>query len=568
MKSSNKHVVNALALGIVVLLSSVVLLFWGRKICQGILYEDLAEGRGAVFNIVPSGIVPELDADPNTVQQSAILAHIGDGAVYYGFGLIHDLYPEDGGLLSSAFYYSERDPQTKNKTWQLIYFDKKMGLFVYCDIFKKGKLYEKRWAKTIQLYAGPDGVSRTADKTLGRFTDPLVGRSRAGWTFTPYDFVIFDSRLSRLFRIAFAEKIVTRGPELAKGYRPVQIARLRKNQGTSDLGWYPPYREATAQEQREIEQERKGMASNRRRRRGYGGAIAYRPPGSEEDKYRLPMSRDVHMGTYDTLRHMFVLEKSGQIKLLDKETLELVGPAGYLPSPPPSEEGPSAVPDDLFAYAVAPFSKNGQYIGTVCSSVSREALGLRVSVFDANGRLAADKHKILDPSHKPGGPALMIVTYILENLQPPALGLASYFTAFSFEATAGHRALLVLPNSFVAMFGRSGLDEPFILRLCFALLIILPSILLGLFLAWRVAEDAGTVGLSKNARLVWFTATIAFGLTAYITYRLTRPKITLVTCLNCGKARRPDMENCHRCGSKWVVPELTPPTWRVVNEKA
>jgi hypothetical protein len=24
------------------------------------------------------------------------------------------------------------------------------------------------------------------------------------------------------------------------------------------------------------------------------------------------------------------------------------------------------------------------------------------------------------------------------------------------------------------------------------------------------------------------------------------------------------MAKCHRCGSKWLVPELTPPAWRVL----
>ncbi|MHC4639315.1 MAG: hypothetical protein ACYTBV_17700 [Planctomycetota bacterium] len=85
---------------------------------------------------------------------------------------------------------------------------------------------------------------------------------------------------------------------------------------------------------------------------------------------------------------------------------------------------------------------------------------------------------------------------------------------------------------------------------------------------WRVHRNAVLVGLSQRARFWWALARAAFGLSAYITYRLTRPKITLVTCVNCGKLRRPDMETCHRCGAKWLIPELTPPTWRVVNEKA
>jgi len=87
---------------------------------------------------------------------------------------------------------------------------------------------------------------------------------------------------------------------------------------------------------------------------------------------------------------------------------------------------------------------------------------------------------------------------------------------------------------------------------------------LAIWLATRVSKDAVVVGLSENARAYWIIGTLAFGLTAYITYRLTRPKITLVTCPNCGKMRRPDMAKCHRCKSDWLVPELRPPVWRVL----
>jgi ribosomal protein L32 len=97
-------------------------------------------------------------------------------------------------------------------------------------------------------------------------------------------------------------------------------------------------------------------------------------------------------------------------------------------------------------------------------------------------------------------------------------------------------------------------------------LLMLPGILFAGLLGWRVARDAAIIGLSHKARRFWLAGTLIFGLPAYITYRLTRPKVTLVTCANCGKPRRPDTDICHCCGSKWDVPELTPPTWRVLNE--
>jgi len=94
-------------------------------------------------------------------------------------------------------------------------------------------------------------------------------------------------------------------------------------------------------------------------------------------------------------------------------------------------------------------------------------------------------------------------------------------------------------------------------RFISGLWLISPSIILAIWLAYRVNKNAAAIGLSENARLYWILGTLAFGLTAYI---------TLVTCPNCGKMRRPDMPKCHRCKSDWHVPELTPPTWRVLNK--
>jgi hypothetical protein len=104
-------------------------------------------------------------------------------------------------------------------------------------------------------------------------------------------------------------------------------------------------------------------------------------------------------------------------------------------------------------------------------------------------------------------------------------------------------------------------------RLFSALGLMLPSIVLAIWLAGRVGKNAAVVGLSRNARLYWIVGTTAFGLVGYITYRLSRPKIALVTCANCGHPRRPDMDKCHRCGSPWHVPELIPPTWKVLDSQ-
>ena len=58
-------------------------------------------------------------------------------------------------------------------------------------------------------------------------------------------------------------------------------------------------------------------------------------------------------------------------------------------------------------------------------------------------------------------------------------------------------------------------------------------------------------------------ATVALGLAGYIAYRLTRPKVVMVTCANCGRLRRPDLERCQHCGRSWEMGDLGAPGWRV-----
>jgi hypothetical protein len=143
--------------------------------------------------------------------------------------------------------------------------------------------------------------------------------------------------------------------------------------------------------------------------------------------------------------------------------------------------------------------------------------------------------------------------------------LASYLAGPHLEAPAGCRSLFLLPDSFVAMSARD-VHAGWVGRFSRALSLALPAFLLSLLLAWRVTRDGARLGLSKNTRAAWVAGTVLFGLPAYITYRLTRPRVTLVTCTNCGTGRRPDRERCQRCGSPWVVPELVPPAWRVLDE--
>jgi len=416
--------------------------------------------------------------------------------------------------------------------------------------------------KKVRLYAGPEGMSETADKNIGRFIALITDST--GWDQSLL--TVYDKNLRRFFAIDFEKRTVFKGPQLVKNdkHKPVQIGLLRKNPSFVHMDWSAPQITVPDEERKKRSQSTKPL------------------PGTNYGRGSGP--------------YLLVLDETGRIDLLDRETLEFAGTAGRLPAPQTFFSSKQSVTDkDLLGYRafVLTSTTDRQYLGMCAASLSREGTALALAVFDEKGKRIKTSHTTLPkrtwnsgydyiPSNiavffeAPWAPASTIGKYLLENLHPPLLSIASFFTADSIEAGAGHRGLFILPNSFVAMKGRKsdsliasikGRDksENIGTKLYAALLIILPSIILAILLAWWVSKDTITVGLSEKAKLYWMLGTLAFGLAAYITYRLTRPKITLVTCANCGNLRRPDMDKCHRCGSAWCVPELIPPAWRVID---
>jgi hypothetical protein len=393
------------------------------------------------------------------------------------------------------------------------------------------------------------GFGRRPDEKLGRFLAPVAER----FVLDPQ--VVYDRAVRRFYAVDWFHRTVRKGPQLPedKTYRPVQIRVLAKNLQTPLILPFAPLK------------------------------------GNRRDQVLWP--------AYFWVKDLaLVLDASGRIDLLDPQTLHFVGVAGRLMSPafvfgPARQTGP----EDVIAYEVSLIglpggdgSKGWTYGGCAMATVSRDVAGMRLEVYDANGRsVASDETHIPQyveaadgrimaqgsiPSVRavysrlPGAQVLTLIKFALESLHPPVLLALSHWAAPHLEASAGYRSIFLLPDSFVAMSARDagiGMGARFF-RAC---LLVCPAVLLALLLAWLVIRDGTKMGLSKNARVAWVAGAMAFGLPAYITYRLTRPRVTLVTCANCGVGRRPDLEKCQRCGSPWVVPELVPPAWRVLGEQ-
>jgi len=545
MKSIIKNCVKIIATGFVVLVLLSLPLFRARYFCEAAICDKMFRDSTQI-RIEPSGLFPaELENDPNVIRHSYVEAGMAPARPFF-LG-IQDYFAARipgmlGGRSSTVYYYDKKDD-----SW--IYLDEKTGQIVCHCTYMERKPDHTVFSETVQLYAGPEGIAQSPDETLGRFISPIVDGRATPWQAL----TLYDKKQRRFFTIDFKKRIVTKGPEPGKDepHKPIQIGLLQKNPFFLYLH--------------------------------YGGLFIR----VAEKKNIEPI---VYYSTYGLDRYVLVLDKTGRIDLLDKETLEFAGTAGYLPAPQtffPSKE--DVTPQDLLAYDVSPLTFNTDnkyrgYRGMFVASVSREGTAMVLVIFNEKGIPIERKYteamvhvqdavgirpEKVDSSraaffNAPWAPVSTIVKYLLENLHPPVLSIVSFFSAYTFEAAAGHRALFILPNSFIAMKGRD-ISENIAMRFSAALLIILPSIMLGIFLAWRVNKNAKIVGLSENSRLCWMIGTIAFGLPGYITYRLTRPRETLVTCANCGNLRRPDMDRCHHCGSKWHVPELIPPTWRVLD---
>ena len=543
MNTRRHDLINILAVGVTLVVLMSVSLFWLRWFCS-VKRDNLLPEEARTLTIPLSSRLfgfPETN-DPNGPVPPSVQARMAGRTLLAGCGAFQ--YVQTRVPMTPGSFVYRWDPKPDGLQ---VYFDSSLGQIVYKGTELDQEEGGKHVLRHFTYYAGPDGIAETPDEKLGRFHSPIADR----WMLKPQ--IFYDGAVRRFFAIDLSQRVVRKGPELPgeDAHKPVQICELSKNPRAANVTILPIPRGG-----------------------GYRSRISWEP-------FLLPTNR------------VAVLDVSGRIDLLDQQSLEYVGVAGALPTPTTLFGSTLSVrPDDVAAYDVKPFAiqrgdASGEriYGGCAVASLSRDGFAMRLDVYDANGRRVAGNETSVRQyanshgemqvqsfpsaqavySYLPGARVLTVAQFMLENLHPPVLLLLSYLTASHLEATAGYRSLFLLPDSFVARIARNP-EGRLVERLFLAVLCAFPAVLFVLFLAWRVDRDCVRTGLSKDARTVWRMATIVFGLPAYFTYRLTRPRVTLVTCANCGLNRRPDMEKCHRCGSPWVVPELIPPAWRVLDE--
>jgi len=357
--------------------------------------------------IEPSGLVPkDIENDPNVALHSRITARILGQDKPFTLG-VADYFAARAptGRRSNIHHYHYKNEHD----YRILYLDENTGLIV-CHRTYKQRLPDRTTAlKKVRLYAGPEGISETPDKTLGRFTAALTDSE--GWFWAPA--TLFDKKRRRFFSIDFEQKTVIKGPQLPKDdlHNPIQIGFLAKNSSdTVELLCTPPQIRVVKPPD---ESENEELHSRRPKRA----------------EFKLIIRFYIHHPG----RYQLVLDETGRIDLLDRDTLQFAATAGFLPAPEALfTSKATASPKDLLGYQVLPVALGAdhEYRGFCAATLCREGTAMAVAVFDEKGRIVKKEYtNVYEQYGVPGGPALMIAKFLLENLQPPILSIASYFTA-------------------------------------------------------------------------------------------------------------------------------------------
>jgi len=376
------------------------------------------------------------------------------------------------------------------------------------------------------LYAGPEGISEVPAESLGRFGDVLWRPSYDG------DVIGLDRWRRAFFRIDFEGRRVDWGPPVQDdSFQPIQIGRIARNDFALNVWWETPSEAHASATQKT------GGANETP-----SGALAVR---HHDSPVRLQ---------WETEGVALVLDRSGTIWRLDRAALAVVGKAG---------EMPFIKPHDLLAYDVrVAVGEGASYQGVVVADVARTGCGIGLFAYDDDGRLLEGEGDAMSPSSRPGGYALLIGKYIVENLYPPVLAAGSFAAGHHCDAIRSLHGVFLVPNSVFGWRGRTFVERSSLKARFFALLVLAPPVGLGAVLGWLVARDAKQRGLASRSRKAWFVTTMMLGLAGYVMWRLVRPGEVMVTCSECGRLRRTELAVCQHCGASWQA--SAPLAWRVV----
>ena len=533
MNTQIKYILNIVGTGIFVIVLLGIVFFWADRFCDNAILDSVKPNDYGIV-IQPSGLM-ENEQQFMTEQGDKYLPSSVKASMNYNMpltlGICRDFVEEEtrfqGLSMMSVAYDMMTDNVTstikpevlENSNQQRTYFDKDKGLFVNCYLSRNFEDRDK-WSKRINYYIGPEGIGDEPTEQLGRFIQPLTSKMKYPSKETT---VFYDKGLRRFFRVKITgeERTVTKGPELdAEKYNPVETGY-----GCVGTTYIPVGTEFKSPEQ---VVEENGTKKN------------------------VP----IKLTTNASNKYLIVVNDNGRIDLLDTETLELK-PAGHLHEYSKLQHG----------YLIRSAFFGDSYLGLIVSSFSSNLRYMETDVFDATGKKVVHKACGVNVEKVSGGIASSLSRYIIESLQPVGFNILSYLTAYNYDGVKSQQAIFIRPNSTIASFACPGGRDKilFLISLLEVLMIMGPSLIIGVLLGWRVSKRAKALGLSKLAVRFWTYGVIFTGVAGYLTFRFTKHAEIMVTCKNCGQLRRVEQDNCHNCKADWQMKHLKKADWRIIS---
>jgi len=201
MTARNRRLINVLSTGTLVMLVTLVMLFWGRWYCHLLRLDAGGQGTRRV-QVSPMGLFPSDKADdPNLSSPSQAMAELrGIDGLFSGLGTPQYVRSHLLGHSDSPVYQWQC-AEGRGEMW--LYFDSSLGLMVYAAWATQVDPNGIGRRRYMTQYAGPEGVAAAPSETLGRFLSPISGRYSI---IDPQ--IVYDETYRRFFAIHWKDGLV------------------------------------------------------------------------------------------------------------------------------------------------------------------------------------------------------------------------------------------------------------------------------------------------------------------------------------------------------------------------
>ena len=534
-----------------ILICSIILSYLRNNLQMD--YIAQTEYANTAISLSPSGLMPDLDKSdqcksPSKFYVTANLLsrqNVNHANTQSQTGaILEELYPE---------YFDYRFTIVHSKAHK--------GVF---EAYEDGNLIG---------YWGPKGFSQTSPAKLGSFSNAIIDTNTRISATRMFCYDLYDKQTKTLHTLQM--KPIKNQSKIT--YQVKTIPGIKLPQDSSFLGFANGIisgREAISNE----------VFDNSWLDIRQGFSPAMRPAAEEElidnnyenydhfsnkdnDIFVDMTGKNFRYNCYNFYHGLRFYDRNGQIYEIDDET-QAINPLFNIPV-----AGIDSLEDNYYCCYFNSIQKEtynqikdhkdskqiaSETIGYYFAAFSKDDT-LTVALYDKTGKMESihtDKNQ-RNFLHNQSS-TLYLTRSAVENIPGPAIIAASYIFRDIYQPRQQWQTIFLMPLSVANYTASLKGNNPLVYLSNSSFSIFIAICLLVLY-----TFNSRKYGLTKFESRYWLYLIALFGIMGYIAYFIARPKITKVTCSNCGKLRRPDQDRCHFCRADWDIPQLEKVNWQI-----